>query len=126
MYKKISTPKSAYCSSSLSLISNKSPTEQLKYSHNLIMRLASTLWKSSRQYLLKLPRCCSKSLHMRFLLIPFSSSSSLSLMCKYFITLHPFAFIDIIAKNFIRNNFMFIRVYDNIGYINIKGGGINL
>ncbi len=121
MYKKISTPKSAYCSSSLSLISNKSPTEQLKYSHNLIMRLASTLWKSSRQYLLKLPRCCSKSLHMRFLLIPFSSSSSLSLMCKYFITLHPFAFIDIIAKNFIRNNFIFIRVYDNIGYISIKG-----
>lgn len=29
--------------------------------------------------------------------------------------------MDIIAKNSIRNNFMFIRLYDNIGYINIKG-----
>ena len=121
MYKKISTPKSAYCSSSFSLISNKSPTPQPKYSHNLIMRLASTRWKSSLQYLLKLPRCCSKSLHIRFLLMPFSANNSFSLMCRYFISVYPFAFMDIIAKNFIRNNFMFIRLYDNIGYINIKG-----
>lgn len=121
MYKKISTPKSAYCSSSLSLISNKSPTPQPKYSHNLIMRLASTRWNSSLQYLLKLPRCWSKSLQILFLLMPFSTNSSFNLMCRYFISVYPFFDIHIIAKNSIINNFMFIRLYDNIDYINIKG-----
>ena len=123
MYKKISNfQKVAYLVySSFSLISNSSPTSQLKYSHNFIIKLASTRWKSSLQYLLKFPRCWSKSLHILFLLMLCSSKSSFSLMCKYFITLHPFANIDIISKKFIRNNFKYIHLYVIIGLINIKG-----
>ena len=65
-----------------SIISISWSISQSRYSQSFRIRFASILWNSSRQYRLKFPRGMSRSLHMRFLLIPLSDNNSLIFRCK--------------------------------------------